>query len=527
MTVTRYPARFASDDGASLYSEETGNACAPIGDRASERKALPHVCARTRYVTPGHVTLRDLPDIFNVRELHRHQLAAIDTARTAQDVVIVAPTGGGKSLGFWGAGLIRGGLTLVISPLRSLMADQHRRLSELGIPVRLWNSDVKDGYKTKTLDLLNCGWCGFLYTTPESLKGRALSRHLVGCVDLAVIDEAHCVLTERGFRVQYARLGQTLDRLQPMVRYACTATLAGHDLDRVIHFLRLREPRIITVPVARSNLSISIVERAPSELASILNRHRGESGIIFCATVATAKTLHYTLSSQGRNVTLYHGRLAARAKKQAQSDFMSGERFVAIATDAFILGIDKSNIRFVVHYDHPKDIEAWVQGFGRAGRDGLPASVYGCFLGAKEGRASREFLIESTYPSTGDLRQVWDYLQSAPFRDETASGIGDRVLGRRGKYSGSAILTTLQRHTLAVSDVHPEDRRRHLHRATGDFDQVDWSVYQSEKAQSQQRFAQLCKLVKLSDGEIPAAIDAYFARQFGTATATHGRTNED
>lgn len=515
MTVARNPAKFASPSETSPYREETGNACA-YKESASE-KVIHYTCAHACKGNPGQVSVEELPGIFGVAQLHGHQREAIEAAGCGENVLVVAPTGGGKSLGFWGAGLIRGGLTLVISPLRSLMADQFRRLTELGIPVRLWNSDVKDSYKTRTLERLNAGDKFFLYTTPESLKGRELSSHLIGRVDLVVIDEAHCCLTERGFRISYAWLGKTIDRLQPAVRYACTATLAGSDLQQLTKTLHLGRLRLITVPVARGNLSISIVERNTTELSNILNRHADESGIIFTATVATAQNLHDKLKSQGRNVTLYHGRLAAKAKKQAQSEFMSGERPIAIATDAFILGIDKANIRFLVHYDHPKDIEAWVQGFGRAGRDGLPAAIYGCFHAAEQGRNSRAFLIRSTYPPVCDLGAVWQYLISAPFRDETASTIGETVLGRSGKYSGSAIITTLRRFGLADAGINPEDKRKRLYRARGDFGRVDWSTYECERRQADQRFTQLCELVRLDDSAIPAAIDAYFTHRSGMA----------
>ena len=192
---------------------------------------------------------------------------------------------------------------------------------------------------------------------------------------------------------------------------------------------------------------------------------------------------------------------------------MSDQCPVAVATDAFILGIDHPHIRFTVHYDFPKSVQDWCQGFGRAGRDGLPATVYGCFVGgtAEEGRASRRFLIRATYPPVCDVCAVWDYLCSAPFRDDSQSAIGEHVLGKTGKHSGGAILTTLQRHDLAKADPHPEDGRRRLYRGIGDFDGMNWSSYEAERQQADQQFAELGRIVQTPDSEIPVLIDEYFA----------------
>ncbi|MCH8853924.1 MAG: ATP-dependent DNA helicase RecQ [Planctomycetes bacterium] len=464
-------------------------------------------------VTGRQIGIEDLPRIFGVDRLHDHQHEAIVAAVAGRDVILIVPTGSGKSLAFWGAGLIRGGLTLVVSPLRSLMADQCRRLEALDVEVRIWNSDISEDDKAETCDLLDAGWSGFLYSTPESLKNPRLSDRLTGHVGLATIDEAHACLTERGFRISYGYLGKMLDQIRPQVRIACTATLASADLGRLIRTLNLVDPKVITVPVARSNLEIRIVERGPLALANILNQHTGQAGIVFTATVAAARTLHETLLSQGRNVTLYHGRLTPTEKARAQADFMSGEKPVAVATDSFVLGIDHPHIRFIAHYDHPKSIGDWVQGFGRAGRDGLPAAVYGCFRGgtAAEGRSSRAFLIRSTFPPVCNLAAVWDYLCSAPFRDASQSDIGEYVLGKSGKYSGGAILTVLQRHGLAAADPHPEDGRRRLYRGTGDFDRIDWTNYELERARADQLFEDLGRVVKAPDSEIPALIDEYFA----------------
>ncbi len=449
----------------------------------------------------------------DVPRLHSHQIQGIEALAAGRDLLAICPTGSGKSITFWGAGLTLGGLTLIVSPLRSLIADQCRRLEELGLPVLVWNSDVSDKGKAEALRHLQHGWQGYLYTTAESLEGKTLRKALAGKVTLAAVDEAHCVLKDRGFRVSYAWLGKMLDRIQPSIRMACTATLAPTDRGKLIRSLNLENPEVIVVPIARSNLRIRTTKRSAQALIDILSNHQGQSGIVFVATVRGADALHSRLASQGWPVTLYHGKLSPKQRRAAQAAFMAGIKPVAVATDAFILGIDKSDIRFVAHYDPPKSIEDWVQGFGRAGRDGKPANVYACFADGSEGWNSREFLINATYPSRADLREVWDFLRSAPYRSESQARIARTCFGPRGKYIVSSIFTALQRHHLARGEPNPQDGRRKLWFARGEFDDTDWTAYEAEHVEALGRFEQLRELAALPDAAIPSAIDDYFGNR--------------
>lgn len=332
---------------------------------------------------------------------------------------------------------------------------------------------------------------------------------MVGRVNLAVIDEAHCALRDRGFRFCYARIGEILDKIRPTIRFACTATLPVKDRAELVRVLKLDHPVEIILPMARANITLHIRERHRGTITNILNEHEGACGIIFTATIAAAKKLYAMLDAQNRSVVLYYGKgMPAKVKKAAQEAFMSGEKRIAVATDSLQLGIDKSDLRFVINYDHVNSIEAWCQAFGRCGRDGRPAFAYGCFRGSTEGKDSRMFLINAQYPPVSDLRDVWDYLISAPFRDETQKEISERVLGGRGRYSST--ITVLQRFHLADAKPHPEDGRRKLYRGIGHFDRVDWSGYMAEYKEACARFDKLCALAQLPEHEIPSAIDAYF-----------------
>lgn len=460
----------------------------------------------------GSIGFDDIPGILGVEALRPHQLQAITAiVDHDSDALLVSPTGSGKTLAFVGAGLLLGGITLVVSPLRSLIADQLRRIQAWGIPVRIWNSDVNDAAKSETLALIRAGAPMFFYTTPESLSGRELKSALVDRVRLAVIDEAHVVLKDCAYRHHYAKLGLYLDDVRPSRRFACTATLTEADRVSLIQSLRLREPEDIMAPVGRDNLEIRIVDRNPTVLADILNRHRGHSGIVFCATVRTAQTIYGDLKECGHNVTIYHGKLSAKERKEAQAGFMGGVFKVTIVTDAFLLGIDKADIRFIAHYDHPESVESWAQGFGRAGRDGLPAAVYGMFKGNDDGKQSRRFLVCASHPTVEAIRKVWDHLTSQPWHNETAQQIVESALGPDGRYAATGILSTLKRFQLLDTVINPKDRRRRLYRARGDFDAADWNAYRRERVAAVGRFDLLCELVSLPVVAIPGAIDAYFS----------------
>lgn len=463
-----------------------------------------HTRARTCYVT-------GLPEALSIPALREQQVQAIDAAAAGRDVLAVMPTGSGKSAIFMGVGLVRGGITLVVSPLRSLIADQARRCASLGLPCRIWNSDVADADKDETVLQICTGWEGFVYTTPESLAGRELSLALSTRVNTVAIDEAHCCLRERGFRVHYGWLGRTLEKIGCSVRVACTATLPAGDRSALVQTLHLDEPKIITMPVSRGNLQIHITPRSPWHLNEILARHKDECGIIFAATVKTAQKTHAMLKAQGRNVGLYHGRdMTPKDKAASQAAFMSGGVPVMVCTDAFLLGIDKPDIRFIIHLDPPKSIEDWCQGFGRAGRDGQPAHVYGCFAGNPEGWSSREFLNKASFPPVMAMAHVWDFLRAAPFRAMSAKEIGARVLGPVGMYQGGAIMTSLHRFGLCDAAVDPADGRRRIYSARGDFEETDFSGYLEEMEQAQSRFDALRRLVQRPEDEIPGAIDQYF-----------------
>lgn len=499
-------------------------------------------------MTPDYIPT--IARLLRVPSLHPWQQDIITATFNGRDVLAICPTGSGKSVAFWGAGIaagmvartattattttptnetecndggtaggMGGGAILVVSPLRSLIADQHRRLAGNGAHVRIWNSDVSTDDKEHTVRLLLSGcWSGFLYCTPEAVSptSRRLLPHLRGRVRLAVIDEAHCVLRDRGFRPDFACLGDALDQIHPRSRLACTATLPARDRARLIAELGLKSPLEVTLPVSRSNITISVVARSPTSLSSIVGRvHRNQPGIIFTATIRAAKALSDGLRGQGYKVGLYHGKLPGKKKTEAQDSFMDGSVPVMIATDAFLLGIDKRDIRFTVHYDYPESIEDWCQGFGRAGRDGGKATAYGLFRGVRPEDDSRLFLLRATWPDVDEIRAVWLYIKDKGYCEESERQIGARAIGNgHGSHAGEAAVSILQRHGLVSRQCVAGGGR--LYSATGlDWESVSasggWDEYENEKIDARRRYDRLRDVVRMPEGEISGEIDRYFA----------------
>lgn len=467
----------------------------------------PTVSCHPELVCPPELLQR-----FGVSELWDHQRDAIAWLTLhRRDTLVLAPTASGKTLIYALSGVQRGGIVLVVEPLNSLIRDQVRRFKEWGLPVWAWNGDITRTEKAEIRIQIKEGRSGFLITTPESLSARNLRELLKGKITLAVVDEGHAALRDRGFRVQYARLGFMLDYLEPQVRLVCTATCPSSDRLALINALGLKQPAIVIASTIRKNIEIRIVERSQSEIARILNSHDGTSGLIFVSTIRMAKVLHSALRAAGRTVGLFHGKLPPTQKNSILEAFMTNKLPVVVATDAFMLGIDKANIRFCVHYDPPKSIDDWVQGIGRCGRDGRESHAYGCFgVGAEEGFKSRKYLIQSSFPAVEDLRRVWEWIRnlSDGYSDYSPAVIAQIVLGTRAKHSAQPIISLLQQN--ALIEVTPLQNGQLRHEAFGDFGNFPRDLYEADKADAFARLARLREDCRLPDAEIPGAIDKYF-----------------
>ncbi len=329
------------------------------------------------------------------------QQELISALTGGRDVLGVMPTGAGKSVCYQIPALLTEGTTLVISPLISLMNDQVAALREMGIPAACLNSSLTDEEYLTALRDFRSGVCRLLYVAPERL-GTPAFRAAVSAVRIPIVavDEEHCVSQwGQDFRPEYLRIAEFLASLpeHPTVG-AFTATATERVRSDVIRLLGLRDPLTLTTGFDRPNLYFAVEHLREREKKSYLLRflreHAGQSGIVYCATRKNVDMLYEELSDAGICPARYHGGMEPDERRVMQDAFVSDVNPVMVATNAFGMGIDKSNVSFVIHYNMPKDIESYYQEAGRAGRDGAPAACILLF-DPRDVRIAR-FLIDNS-----------------------------------------------------------------------------------------------------------------------------------
>lgn len=351
------------------------------------------------------------------------QREIIQSAMEGRDVFALLPTGGGKSLCFQMPALLRPGLTVVVSPLIALMKDQVDALQAAGIAATFLNSSLAAGESRQRLRGLHENHYRLLYAAPERLMlSGFLSDLQKWNVNLIAIDEAHCI-SEWGhdFRPEYRQLTQLRDVFPNIPLMALTATATTRVREDIVKLLRLREPKCFVASFNRPNLTYRIMGKskpAAQVLAFLRSRPR-ESGIIYCQSRKGAESLAAKLSEAGISARPYHAGLSAEQRSQNQDLFLRDEARVICATIAFGMGINKPNVRFVIHYDLPKNIEGYYQETGRAGRDGLPSE---CLLLFSPGDVVKQIrFIEEKQPeeqliAREQLQQIVHYADSSACR---------------------------------------------------------------------------------------------------------------
>lgn len=339
-----------------------------------------------------------LQNLFGLDDFRPSQREVIEDVLSGKDVLCVMPTGAGKSLCFQLPACVHGGLSVVISPLISLMADQVTQMRDEGISAMLLNSALSQSEQRDALSQLAQGYEGLLYVAPERFNAPGFRNLLPTLnVKLLAIDEAHCIsMWGHDFRPEYAQIGEMRELMKSPPTIALTATATEDVRNDIIHLLNLREPSVVVTGFDRSNLIYESVRMQGAEksryLVNLLKQEQG-SGIIYCSTRKAVDELTSVLSAQvqGRSIFAYHAGMDMAARTANQDRFMQTAGTVAIATNAFGMGINKPDIRFVVHYNIPGTLEAYYQEAGRAGRDGLTSRC--TILFSFQDRRTQEFFI--------------------------------------------------------------------------------------------------------------------------------------
>ena len=359
-----------------------------------------------------------LKQYFGYENFRPGQEDIINKIIEGKDCLGIMPTGAGKSICYQIPAMIFSGVTIVISPLISLMKDQVDNLNEIGIPATFINSTLSYSEYSQTLENILHNVYKTIYVAPERLNSETFLNLLNNIeISMFTIDEAHCVSQwGHDFRPSYREIANVILNLKsrPIVT-AFTATATQIVKNDIINLLHLSNPYILTTGFDRQNLnfSVQIPENKNKFVLNFLENHKNMSGIIYCSTRKTVDSLFDELLSLGYSASKYHGGMGENARTKSQEDFVYDRTNIMVATNAFGMGIDKSNIRYVIHYNMPKDLESYYQEAGRAGRDGDNADCILLFCRADI--VTNKFLIEQGSPHSNNkieyekLNDIIDY----------------------------------------------------------------------------------------------------------------------
>ncbi|MFB3817064.1 MAG: DNA helicase RecQ [Candidatus Methylomirabilales bacterium] len=365
---------------------------------------------------------RIVKQVWGYDDLLPLQAEAIGAVLARRDSIVILPTGGGKSLCYQAPAAAMGRLAVVVSPLISLMKDQVDGLAAAGVPAAFLNSSLTADERRRVEAGVARGSYRLLYVAPERLVlPTCLGLLRRAGVAFFAIDEAHCISQwGHDFRPEYRQLKVLRQAFPEVAVHAFTATATPRVREDIAAELGLRDPAVLVGSFDRPNLIYRVRQRTERlrQVTEALERHRGEAGIVYCIRRAEVDQLAEALRRRGWRAAAYHAGLADAERKRAQDDFIAERVEVVVATVAFGMGIDRSDVRYVVHAGMPKSVEHYQQEAGRAGRDGLPAECLLLYSGGDFG-LWRSILMAEGLPAPGalpKLREMYDYCQSGTCR---------------------------------------------------------------------------------------------------------------
>jgi ATP-dependent DNA helicase RecQ len=406
-----------------------------------------------------------LRDRFGFAAFREGQAEVIGAALAGRDVLCVMPTGSGKSVCFQVPALLGTGLTLVVSPLIALMKDQVDALARRGIAAAEINSTVSPAEQEARLDRAASGELRLLYVAPERFRSDRFRARIAGIrVERVAVDEAHCISQwGHDFRPDYRRLGPAIELLGRPPVMALTATAPVEVQEDIVLQLGLRDPARFVCGVVRGNLDFEVVrtrERDQKDAALFTRIKRPGASLVYCASRKQVDRLHATMRERGLDALRYHAGLDEEERTDSQERFLVGGAPLMVATNAFGMGVDRPDVRRVIHFEIPRTVEAYVQEAGRAGRDGEPAE---CTLLFHPGDIHiQRWFLESANPSREVVAEVFRVLLDAGERrlEMTADDIAVRMRMETASTAVSSALAVLDRAALVRRGRRGENRAR-------------------------------------------------------------------